>query len=195
MFARAVLLVEGPAEQFLIPPLVKQVMGIDLDQRGIAVIPIYGTHFGPYARLFGPNGIRKKCAIVADGDLKPSDSTPDGDDPDLADAQPEHPELQTLRNAFVEVFQSATTFEPELTLQGNLLMLGQAAAELGAPRVSQKLIDASDDVFADLEPLGRSVLNTAKRFGKARFAQVASRYVGDTSELPTYIRDAVDWLG
>ena len=76
LYARKVLLVEGPAEQFVIPGLVKAVMGIDLDEEGIAVVPIYGTHFASYAKLFGPGGIKKKCAILTDGDLSPSDADP-----------------------------------------------------------------------------------------------------------------------
>ena len=77
LYARKVLLVEGPAEQFVIPGLVKAVMGIDLDEEGIAVVPIFGTHFASYAKLFGPGGIQKKCAILTDGDLMPSDANPD----------------------------------------------------------------------------------------------------------------------
>jgi putative ATP-dependent endonuclease of OLD family len=68
LYARKVLLVEGPAEQFVIPPLVKKVLGIDLDEEGIAIVPIFGTHFASYAKLFGPGGIQKKCAILTDGD-------------------------------------------------------------------------------------------------------------------------------
>jgi len=34
----------------------------------------------------------------------------------------------------------------------------------------------------------------AKRFGKARFAQITSKYTDDATELPDYIRDAVNWL-
>jgi putative ATP-dependent endonuclease of OLD family len=55
---------------------VKKVLGIDLDEEGIAIVPIFGTHFGSYAKLFGPGGIQKKCAIVTDGDLAPSDADP-----------------------------------------------------------------------------------------------------------------------
>ena len=69
LFARKVILVEGPAELFLIPVLVKQVLGLDLDSLGITVVPIYGVHFDVYARLFGENMLPKKCAILADGDL------------------------------------------------------------------------------------------------------------------------------
>ena len=51
-------------------------MGIDLDEEGIAIVPIFGTHFAAYAKLFGPGGIQKKCAILTDGDLLPSDADP-----------------------------------------------------------------------------------------------------------------------
>ena len=70
------MLVEGPAELFLIPALVKKVKGIDLAREGVSVIPIYGVHFDVYARLFSEDGLPKKCAIVTDGDLKPSDAVP-----------------------------------------------------------------------------------------------------------------------
>ena len=82
LFARKVILVEGPAELFLIPALLKKVEDIDLDREGISVIPIYGVHFAVYAKLFQGDGLPKKCAIIADGDLKPSDADTgvDGED-------------------------------------------------------------------------------------------------------------------
>ena len=75
LYARKVLRWRA-AEQFVIPGLVKAVMGIDLDEEGIAVVPIFGTHFASYAKLFGPGGIQKKCAILTDGDLMPSTLIP-----------------------------------------------------------------------------------------------------------------------
>src|SRR5690606_33744872 len=65
LFARRVMLVEGAAEAFLLPGLIKSGMGIDLDRYGISVVPIHGVHFGPYARLFSDTGLPKRCAIVA----------------------------------------------------------------------------------------------------------------------------------
>jgi len=38
------------------------------------------------------------------------------------------------------------------------------------------------------------VLRTAKRFGKDRFAQVAARHINETTVLPAYIKQAVEWL-
>jgi putative ATP-dependent endonuclease of OLD family len=199
LYARKVLFVEGPAEQFVIPPLVKKVLGIDLDEEGIAVVPIFGTHFAPYARLFGPGGIQKKCAILTDGDLMPSDSDPrvaaeDGED----DPAPQRQDLNALRGRYVEVFTCQTTFERELTAPGTLAMLRAATSEIGAPRVASALERLEDEVAAGGQPnldLAKDrVLRTAKRFGKARFSQVISKHVASATAVPEYIANALNWL-
>jgi putative ATP-dependent endonuclease of OLD family len=199
LYARKVLLVEGPAEQFLLPPLIKKVMGIDLDEEGIAVIPIYGTHFKAYTRLFGPEGIQKKCAVVADGDLVPSDANPEVPVEEEDGVAPgEIHDLDIEENKFVNSFQCDTTFERELTLAGTLEMFRRAATEIGAPQIAALLQEAMEGIplgeDVDIEPLKDRVLNTAKRFGKARFAQLSSKYANTATELPEYITNAVNWL-
>lgn len=201
LFARKVILVEGPAELFLIPPLVKHVMNIDLDRLGISVIPIYGVHFDVYVKLFGHLALPKKCVIIADGDLQPDDLPPVGPD---EDEPPESPNLDALTSDFVGVFQCQTTFERALTIPDTLPVLATAAEECGAPRSAAKLRRGyqalgNDDLDEDarrqlLSDLRTTVLNTAKRFGKARFAQVASKHAHLAEEIPSYIRDAVNWL-
>lgn len=196
LFARRVMLVEGAAEVFLIPGMVKQAMGIDLDREGISVVAIHGVHFGPFARLFTENGLPKRCAIVADADLRPSDSTEmnqqddDGDD----DAEPGKPDLAALEGKYVKVFLGATTFEREITLEGNLGMLAAAARKVGAPRVAANLEVAEMFGGEPKDALKNSVLATAKRFGKARFAQVAAQKIDGGVTLPIYISNAVSWL-
>lgn len=120
LYARKVILVEGPAELFFIPELVKKVMGIELDSYGISVVPIFGVHFDCYAKLFGKNGMPKKCVIIADGDLSPDEIPPDGDDEDEA---PELPDLKLLENDYVKVFRCKTTFERAITTEGLLPVL------------------------------------------------------------------------
>ena len=201
LYARRVMLVEGPAELFLIPPLVEKVMGKRLDEYGISVVPIYGVHFASYAKLFGQDSIAKKCAIVADGDLKPSDSS-NAEDEDAPD--PEIPTLDGLENEYVRVFTCPHTFERSVSQLGNLEMLAVASAEIGARSVARELRLAHSDLAdkdslteedrALLNELRGKVLATAKRFGKARFAQVASKHVSLARSLPKYIRDAVEWL-
>jgi putative ATP-dependent endonuclease of OLD family len=202
LFARRVILVEGPAELFLIPPLVKKVMnGIDLDRLGITIVPIFGIHFDAYTKLFSIGSLPKKCAIIADGDLQPEENIPVGTDEDMA---PEPPEINLLENEYVRVFRCQSTFERALTLQGTLKMLAEAANECGAPNTARKIqegirILAEGEVGEEIsqqiiDGLRTTVLNTAKRFGKARFAQIAARHVNLANEIPEYIRDAINWL-
>lgn len=83
-------------------------------------------------------------------------------------------------------------------------MLVSTAETLGAPQITKKLREGLASLqsgtldpaarTALLTDLGTSVLNTAKRFGKARFAQVAARYADTCTELPPYIQAAIDWL-
>jgi putative ATP-dependent endonuclease of OLD family len=202
LFARKVMLVEGPAEVFLIPVLVKEVLGINLDDLGITVVPIYGVHFDVYAKLFGPNAITKKCAIVADGDLAPSDAS-ESDGPDILPALVK-PNLRALENAFVRVFACRTTLEREVTGPTTFRVFADAARELGAEAVADELLAANsrfpigitltEDDMRYAQKMRDIVLKVAKRFGKARFAQVASKYVPGAGWIPDYLRDAVNWL-
>jgi len=200
LFAKKVMLVEGPAELFLIPPLVKQVMGIDLDEHGISVIPIYGKHFDSYASLFGPEALPKKCAVITDGDLTPSDATEVLDD-DLQECAPETTRYGDLENEYVKVFSCTTTFEKALTIPGTLQVLRASSEELGANQIAthiQVAIDAvdsnSEDMTQRIEVARNKVLNTSKRFGKARYAQITSKHVGLATDIPAYIKEAVNWL-
>ena len=171
---------------------------IDLDREGVSIVPIYGVHFEVYAKLFGVGALPKKCAIITDGDLSPSDAIPglEGED-DL----PEYSDLRSLENEFVRVFACKTTFERALVLQGTLEMLARAADDCGAPIVAKRLRDGGDVERGDepsddatLVPLRELVLNTAKRVGKARFAQIAARHADQARVIPKYIGDAARWL-
>lgn len=199
LYARCVLLVEGPAELFVIPGLVKQVLGVDLDQAGIAVVPIFGTHFAVYAKLFVGGGIPKKCAIVTDGDMAPPAAAgpvgPDDDDLTAFARQ----DLAHLRGANVEVFTSTYTFERELTLAGNMAMLEQAVLEVGAARTLAAVrrfiaLTPQNQTEQELQLVRDRVLRTAKAVGKARFAQIVSKHVRLATAVPAYIGDAVAWL-
>jgi putative ATP-dependent endonuclease of OLD family len=201
LFARKVMLVEGPAELFIIPVLVRKLKKVDLDREGISVIPIYGVHFDAYTKLFSQDSLPKKCAVVADGDLKPSDG-----DPNLAgeDDVPPPPDLDGLQNDYVKVFTCKTTFERALVFEGNLQMFASACDEVGALSAAKKIRKAAKELGVDeltekqrktiLDPIRDAVLNTAKRFGKARFAQIVVRHIDKADSMPQYLADAVQWL-
>lgn len=199
LYARKVLLVEGPAELFLIPVLVKQVRRLDLDRMGISIVPIYGTHFSAYAKLFGPSALRKKCAIIGDGDYDPTALTNVAEDTPIVVA-----ELVALHNQYVQSFCCPVTFERAMTNAATLPMFAAAIAECNYPDVLSDIqsgitqlvsgrLTAADQA-ALLASLRMKVLNSAKRCGKARFAQIASKHVHLATQLPSYIDQAITWL-
>jgi putative ATP-dependent endonuclease of the OLD family len=201
LYVRKVMLVEGPAELFLIPALLKKTQNIDVDRLGISVIPIYGVHFDVYAKLFSQEGLPKKCAIVTDGDLSPDDAD---DELEGEDELLERPDLEELENDFVKVFSCQTTFERACVYQETLEMFARAASDVGAKIIAKRLRDGLAKLEKEkltevqknqiLNPLRDAVLNTAERFGKARFAQIAVRHIDQARAMPKYICDAAMWL-
>jgi len=198
LFARKVMLVEGATELFIIPALLRRMSDESLERLGISVVAIHGVHFDVYSRLFQTGAIEKKCAIVADADLKPSDAG-DNFDPYIDAAR-----LMALQNNFVHVYLGATTIERELATPGNLSMFIATLRDLGAPVILAQLEAAQQRFLSGqlTQPeyqqlaiqIGTTVLTQAKRFGKARFAQVAARHVNLAAEIPQYIINAFNWL-
>jgi putative ATP-dependent endonuclease of OLD family len=204
LFSRRVILVEGMSEVFLIPPLVKRLMGVDLQREGIAIVAIHGTHFLSYAKLFQPKGIEKRCAVLTDGDFRPSDGSDsmeeDEDKATNGEADAGNPilaELEKMECDQFKVFHCDTTFELALATRGNLKMFASASRRLGANRVAASLDRAAGKMTLsgpEAEKAAKQVLNRARKIGKARFAQVAAGYVQEATEIPNYIRDGVDWV-
>ena len=104
----------------------------------------------------------------------------------------------------MSTFEGATTFERELVSLGRLPMLVETVRALGAPQILAQMeqgfatlalggLSPADETALRIE-LGRITLNTAKRFGKARFAQIAARYAHLATDLPAYIEEAYEWL-
>ena len=76
LFAKGVILVEGIAEEYLIPQFAKKLFGQDLDQMGISVCSVNGTHFEDFVKLL--NYIHIPFVVVADGDNNASTKDFDG---------------------------------------------------------------------------------------------------------------------
>ena len=66
LFAKGVILVEGIAEEYLMPQFAKKLFGQDLDQMGISVCSVNGTHFEDFVKLL--NYIHIPFVVVTDGD-------------------------------------------------------------------------------------------------------------------------------
>jgi putative ATP-dependent endonuclease of OLD family len=72
LFAKAVILVEGIADVYVLRALANRV-GFDLDSWGVVIANVQGTDFGPYRALLGPQGFNVPHVIVTDGDQEVGD--------------------------------------------------------------------------------------------------------------------------
>lgn len=205
LFGRAVILVEGVAEQLLLPLLADE-MGVSLPEHSAAVISVGGLAFGPFAALFAADRLPNRCSIVSD-----SDPPAAKDDPVVPEESADEHDAQTLtpdavlsataekllasENDSRRVFLSSKTFEHDLVLAGNwewALM----ALRLVKPRVAKRL---ANDQGLDSELKKADALLEAVEAVKGRFAQALTRALpeakaaGHAVRVPDYMQRAVRW--
>ncbi len=79
-------------------------------------------------------------------------------------------------------------------------MFHSALAECGYPNAKRavrtaRLSTNDAQVRAQrIDAARTAILKSAKRCGKGRFAQIASKYANEATALPKYIRAAIEWL-
>ena len=112
LFSKAVILVEGDGEEFLIPALVKQCFGVSLDELGIGLINVGSVSFEYIACVFSPDRLKRKCAIITDldavveGALKSSEKAAE-----LGQSRKEKLDRLFSGNSWVDVFYAPHTLE------------------------------------------------------------------------------------
>jgi len=189
LFARGVILVEGVAEQLLMPAIAKQ-LGYQLHEAGVAVVSIGGLSFAPFMELFGEERLPQRCAVVTDGDppRRPNDEELAEGDPLISATAAS---LRARESAVVRVFLASKTLEWDLVVAGNWDLMIEAL-RLVKPRVAARL--AREQSAADAEARA-GVLLEAVDDVKGRFAQALAQKVddGDALSIPTYLREAIEW--
>ncbi|MGO7015416.1 AAA family ATPase [Rhizobium leguminosarum] len=204
LFAKSVILVEGDAEEILLPVLVKEVLGVSLDELGISLINIRSTGFENVAILFHDLRIRRRCAIVTDLDAAFFNTEPNPADPDPLKKAKEkalgsqaagvarRARLTAFKdgNDWISVHYAPRTFEVEFIAAGN--------AELAVSAVNSVYSQAATVVAAteelrsnDPAVYGKRILTMAESAGKGWLAiQLAKRVTGAT-RIPDYIIEAI----
>jgi putative ATP-dependent endonuclease of OLD family len=198
LFARAVILVEGSAEEYLVPAFGK-LLGHDFDELGISVCSVSGTNFTPYVRLLGRNGFQIPFAVLTDYDPR-DDGKPLGVSRvlSLLGEMMEREEYDAL-SADDERLARA----PELGVFLNQHTLEVDLFESGCCRsMCKTLIELADNDDAKRRALGwcrdsnsldkPRFLKDIGVIGKGRFAQrLAGRIKADG--CPAYIKEAVEY--
>jgi putative ATP-dependent endonuclease of OLD family len=204
LFAKSVILVEGDAEEILIPILVKQVLGISLDEMGVSLINIRSTGFENISVLFHADRIRKRCAIITDLDAPTIDITVhEGDtketitDKGVAERSAKagadrHERLTAMEaaNPLVSCHFADHTFEVDFIKAGNVQTVVDVVPEL---YVQKAYRDAAIARLASgkLDEYGPQVLFLANKAGKGWFAVMLGRLITADTIVPGYILDAL----
>jgi putative ATP-dependent endonuclease of the OLD family len=194
-FAKGVILVEGEAEEFVVPVLANR-LGYDLDKLGITVCSVGGTHFLPYVKFLGPHGLQLPYAVITDEDptrtggklglsrartlVKYLDS--DFDDGDLVETAKTH-----------GIFLTAHTFEVAMWNAGRKTTLKTAFLDLVGNTAARKRANdewKDESGIVDFAQMLRDIENNV---GKGRFAQRWAARISrtKTNQCPASIREAL----
>lgn len=200
LFAKGVILVEGAAEEFLVPAFAIA-EGFDLDAHGITVCSVGGTDFLPYHRLLSRRGLSIPHVVITDGD--PSD---EGEIRGIkrgralvkrrirnkVDDALESGDADSARRALRRgnVFVGESTLELDLIPNAYEAMLS-AYAELEASDTKQTNFRTDLDAVASGDPArSAAIVDRLRRIGKGRFAQRLASQI-EAVEPPEYIKLAI----
>lgn len=204
LFAKSVLLVEGDAEEILIPLMVKQVLGVSLDELGISLINIGSTGFSNVSVLFHDARIRRRCSIITDLDAAFMDPNPlPGDDAgtlafkgkllrsqESGQARRVALDAEVAGNPWVRPFYAAHTFEVDFVAAGNVEKV-VASVNTVYSQAATQLLSTVQLRSGDPAQYGRRVLTMANHEGKGWFAIRLGKLVDHTTVIPPYIRQAL----
>jgi len=204
LFAKGVILVEGDAEEILIPLLVKKVLGISLDELGISLINIGSTGFTNVAQLFHDSRIRRKCSIITDLDKAFIDTTIlEGDGDKLKkfktkaiNSQVSGANRKVILDEFVDendwisIFYAENTFEVDFVTAGNVPEVDNLVNIIYS-QVTKRTHASADLASEDIALYGKRVLTMATNEGKGWFAIMLGGYITDQTIIPDYILDAI----
>lgn len=204
LFAKSVVLVEGDAEEILVPALIKEVLGVSLDELGLSLINIRSTGFENVAVLFHDGRIRKRCAIVTDMDAAFFDLNPDAlDTPAMIKAKDKaigardagiarHARLEafTGANVWLTTHYAAHTFEVDFIAAGNAEI---AIEVLGSVYTHPPTIQAATAELRSNDPAiyGKRILTMAENAGKGWLAIQIAKRITPRTRIPGYLLEAI----
>ncbi len=197
VFSRAVLLVEGDSECFVVPVLAR-LIGHDLDELGISVCSVSGTNFAPYIKFLGNDGLGIPFAVITDYDPVENGGGLGFNRVEAlldlitgAKSDFEDDELLLNEAEAKGIFLNEYTFEVDLFECGHHKSLCSTLSELTTNGAAKKRAAAWKEEPDSLDPV--QMLKDIDAIAKGRFAQrLASQLKGDL--CPKYIRDAVTFL-
>ncbi len=204
LFARSVILVEGDAEEILIPVLFKKVTGLSLDEMGISLVNIRSTGFENIAMLFSDERIKKRCSIITDLDATFFDTTIlDSDSDSLknkkkkAQGSEESGQSRKLAldafctgNKWLKPFYADHTFEVDFIKSSNSSYLKNIVKDVYTDEATK--IKSKEELSSSaLDISGVRALTMANHQGKGWFAITLGKAINFKVVIPEYIFEAI----
>ena len=194
LFAKSVILIEGDAEEILIPHIVRNAFGVSLDELGVSLVSVRGTGFELLASLFNEKRVRKNCAILTDNDV----CLYEKEKPDyLSDREYEKAlasqkkgidrskslTLFTENNTYVSAYYTQYTFEIDLALSGAAPYMLKIAEE---SYKKEAFLEPYREAFKsdDPEKIGSYALKLANKLKKGWFAMMLSSEIDSSFPVP-----------
>lgn len=204
LFARSVILVEGDAEEILLPVFVKKILGVSLDELGITLVNMRSTGFENIALLFHDDRIRKKCAVITDLDSKffdttiqPADTEPTKKKKNKAQGSHDKGAERKVKldalcdgNDWLAPFYAEHTFEVDFVKAGNVNYLVEILNDVYTK--ASTIRDSRSELLSNnIELSGSRALTMANNQGKGWFAITLSKTINFNVRLPEYIENAL----
>jgi len=188
LFAKGVMLVEGDAEEILIPIMVKKVLGVSLDELGISLINIRSTGFKNVAQIFHEDRIKRRCSIITDLD-KAIDENQTGAEKKGAARKIKLDEF-SKDNDWIKPFYAEHTFEIDFITEGNEDEVKSLIPEIytDEPTIKKAISDLEDN---EVSSYGKRVLTMANNVGKGWFAIMLGKHITFETIIPDYILNAL----
>lgn len=190
LFSKSVILVEGDAEEILIPVMVKKCLGISLDELGVSLINIGSVGFSNIYKLFHDARICKKCAIVSDLDT-PIDSSDSGQKNayERGKERKEELECESKNNQWIRGFFGQYTFEVEM-VHGNEEYIDKLIDKTYRDEAAKKnkrvaLRDSNVEMYGDV------ALKLANANKKGWNAVMLAEILDGKCSIPEYILDSL----
>lgn len=194
-FARKIILVEGIAEQIVIPKLFEQEYKKTLVQIGCSVINVNGLAFRNFLDII-KNGYYLKCAVMTDGDK--GTKTENRADKLIDDYKNYSNVIQINKNEF--------TFEKEFIKTNNIgnerkviLKAYKLTRPQNGKNYSDKYVDKDDNFISDSIIYEETIYKDIDEY-KAEFAMNMVESIEKYSEInifvkiPKYIKEAFEFI-
>lgn len=192
LFSKGVILVEGDGEEILIPALIKNVLGVSLDEMGIGLINVGSVAFENVACIFDEARLQRRCAIITDLDAIIAGATKGSQVAmDLGASRKDR--LTTLfgANQYVEAFYAPHTLEIDFAnIDQNKEFIYAVIKHAYTQKATKDKHISAIKTGTDAERYD-AVLTVAQNIQKGWYATLLASEIGANAIIPIYIHDAI----